>query len=130
MRGEFAYFLAGRGVIDAHAAGMIATATKSFCEVIGQLALRFGLMTPYQIEDVLATADGPKFGEAAVQAGYLSPADARCLLHIQAVEDAVEIGGTLMLEGKLTRAQMMEELKQYFSVMDPLVRALEVEQPS
>lgn len=127
MRSEFTKYLVEKGCVDAASAQEAASAAQDFREVIGALALRYDLMGPEQVEAVLREL-GPeqKFGEVAVQQGFLTRDQVDCLLQIQNLEEIVEIGGHLLLQGNLTADMLLKRMSAFLnSVVRPLLTAAE-----
>jgi len=115
MRAMFSNYLVERGYVDAQEAGQITSNAQNFAEIIGALAMRNGLMTSGQIEEVLSNQQsGQLFGQAAVQHGHLSQDDVDRLLDLQALQEALEIGSILILKGRMTSQALVDEISSFF----------------
>lgn len=116
MRVRFAQFVASRGYVAPARAHQLAKARPQFREVLGAIALGHGLITLEQLEDVLQHLAGDAlFGEVAIRLGYLSPEHVDRLLAIQELQEAIEIGEALLLDGLIGRQQLLEELTSFFA---------------
>jgi hypothetical protein len=123
MRIEFANYLVDQGCVDSASANEAAAAAQSFREIIGALALRYELMSPEQVEAVLAElSPGQKFGELAVERNFLTRHQVDSLLQIQCLEEIVEIGGNLLLQGNLSAEEFLSRTSEFLnSVARPLL---------
>jgi hypothetical protein len=127
MRVAFANYLVDQGCVDSASAEEAAAAAQDFREVIGALALRYDLMSPEQVEIVLQDlTPAQKFGEIAVQRGFLTHDQVDHLLQIQGLEEIVEIGGNLLLQGSLTTETFLSRMSEFLSsVAQPLLTGAE-----
>mgnify|MGYP006908400364 FL=1 len=111
MRSEFAKYLVEQGYVDAESAHEAASAAQDVREVIGALAFRYDLMTPQDGEEVLnLLTPEQRFGKIAAERGFLSDTQVNCLLQIQEMEEVLEIGGNLILKGKLSRDNLVDAM--------------------
>ncbi len=119
MRTRFAQFLTARGFLTRRQADQIAANLLSFREVIGAIAMSHGLLNMHQLDQILSRMhDGRRFGETAIEMGMLSSAQVDALLAIQELQEAVEVGESLMIHGAITRVRLVEELGEFLRQVD------------
>jgi hypothetical protein len=116
MRTRFAEHLASKGLIDSAAAKRVVTRAREFREVEAAMALRHDLLGPEQMEEVLKRlSPTARFGRVARDLGYLSDEQVDTLSIIQDLQDALEVGQALILDGSLKRADLLREMVEFFS---------------
>lgn len=124
MRESFVRYLAESGLVPEPEARRASSATLCFRELIGVIAVSHGLLTMQQVDTVLAhLTDGRRFGEVAVELGFLTPDQVRMLLEVQELHELVEIGEELLLRGILTRPQLAGALAGFFQTVEQKCRA-------
>lgn len=86
-----------------------------FGNTIGVLALRLGLLTSAQVDELLERqeAEGGYFGELATEAGYLIPAQVATLLELQGLHDELFLAEQLVISGKLDVPSLLNSLTTY-----------------
>jgi hypothetical protein len=113
---RFGEFLLERGRVSAHDMDAARRMQLINNHLIGVLALDHGLIKPADLEHILQhqTASSPpaRFGEVAIGLGYLSRTQLEELLTIQA-ENRLRIGDVLVLQSRLTEAELLAELRAY-----------------
>ena len=115
MRARFARHLAARGLVNGEAAERAAAKAAEFRELAAALALRHDLLAPEQMDEVLnRLTSGAPFGRVARELGYLTEDQVDALSVIQDIQDALEVGQALILEGSLTRADLLREMVDFF----------------
>jgi hypothetical protein len=79
---------------------------------VGSLALRLGLMTLDQVEQVidLQASDESYFGDLSVKLGYLRQDQLDCILLLQRVHRLLDFGGLLVAERRLAVPTLLELL--------------------
>lgn len=119
MRAQFAQHLAAKGVIDAAAAEQAATRSAEFRELAAAIALRHDLLAPEQMEEILnQLTPKARFSQVARDLGYLTGEQIDALSIIQDLQDVLEVGQTLILDGSLTRADLLKEMVDFFKRME------------
>jgi hypothetical protein len=87
---------------------------SSVGNTIGALALRLGVLTVSQLEEILVVQEeqeeGKKFGELAVELGFLTEEQVDQLLAIQEMNRCLELGEQLVLAGRLELPELLHEL--------------------
>lgn len=115
MRTRFVRHLAARGLIDAAAAERAAARSAEFREVAAAIALRHDLLAPEQMEEVLnQLTPEAKFGQVARELGYLSNEQVDALSVIQDLQNVIEVGQALILDGSIKRADLLGEMAAFF----------------
>ncbi len=83
----------------------------------GALALRLGLLTVEQIDQVLETQEndqqGKFFGEIAVELGYVQQEEIDRLLQLQQLNRRLELGEQLVLSGRTDIATLLTTLQEF-----------------
>jgi hypothetical protein len=119
MRVRFAQFLASRGYVSPQQADALVWRATNVREAIGAIALSHELIDLHQLDQILAHLWGERrFGEVAVELGYLTPAQVEALLAIQELQEAVEVGEALVIRALMTRAQLAAELHEFIRQVD------------
>ena len=84
---------------------------------IGALALRLGLLTVSQLEEILAVQEeldeGKRFGQVAMELGFLVEVQVDQLLAIQEMHRSLELGEQLVLAGRLDLPALLHELRGF-----------------
>ena len=119
MRSRFAQYMVDRGHLDAEEATVLAAEAASFREVVGAIALSPNLIDMEQLDHILSRlGKETRFGEAALELGYLTEPLLEALLAIQEMQEAMEFGESLIVRGMMSRAQMLAELSRFFNQVD------------
>ena len=119
MRVRFAQYMVSRGYLDSDTAIGLAVESGSFHELIGAIAMSHRLIDMTQLDHVLSQLTGEKrFGEVAIELGYLTSEQIEAMLQIQEIQEAMEFGEALIVRGIATRAQLMEEMGRFFTQVD------------
>ena len=119
MRSRFAQYMVKRGYLSADEAGSLCLEAASFREVVGAIALSHNLISMGQLDHILSCLGKDKrFGEAALELGYLTDGQLESLLAIQEMQEAVELGEALMVRGSLNRSGILAELSRFFAQVD------------
>jgi hypothetical protein len=72
-----------------------------------------------QLDHILSQLTGDKrFGEVAIELGYLTESQLEALLQIQDIQEAMEFGESLIVQGIVTRARLLEEMGRFFTQVD------------
>ncbi len=99
-----------RGHLDAEEATVMAAEAASFREVVGAIALSHNLINMEQLDHILSCLGKDKrFGEAALELGYLTEPLLEALLAIQEMQEAMEFGESLIVRSMMSRAKMLAE---------------------
>jgi hypothetical protein len=115
MRARFARHLAANGLIDPAMAERAAVRAAEFREVAAAIALRHDLLAPEQMEEVLnRLTPETRFGQVARDLGYLTGEQVDALSVIQDLQDVLEVGQTLILDGALKRTDLLREMVEFF----------------
>ena len=112
---RFGEFLLERGRVSAHDMDAARRMQLINNHLIGVLALDHGFLKPANLEHILnhqTACSPPRFGEVAIGLGYLSRSQLEELLTIQA-ENRLRIGDVLVLQSRLTEAELLAELRAY-----------------
>ena len=119
MNIRFAQYLASRGYFDSEQVAGMVLEIGSFHELIGAIAMSHGLIDMTQLDHILSQLSGEKrFGEAAIELGYLNQPQLQALLQIQEIQEAMEFGESLIVRGLVTRLQLLEEVAKFFAQVD------------
>ena len=119
MRVRFAQYMASRGYLSTEQALGMVVETGSFHELIGAIAMSHRLLDMAQLDHILSQLSGEKrFGEVAIELGYLAPEHLESLLHIQDIQEAMEFGESLIVHGMVNRSQLLEEMSKFFAQVD------------
>lgn len=119
MRSRFAQYMAQRGHLSVVEATDLSLEAASFREVVGAIALSHNLISMEQLDHILSCLGRDKrFGEAALELGYLTDGQLESLLAIQEMQEAVELGEALMVRGLLNRSGVLAELSRFFAQVD------------
>ncbi|MCG3137290.1 MAG: hypothetical protein HJJLKODD_01133 [Phycisphaerae bacterium] len=90
-----------------------------FREVLGAIALRHGMLTPEQVDEVLLMADQQRpFHLIALELGFLNEQQINRLQKCQLLEEALQIGVGAILAEQLEPQVMLRELNAYFESAD------------
>ena len=83
---------------------------------IGSLALRLGVLSMDQIEQIIdQQADTAElFGEIGIGLGFLDKARVERLLELQRLHRCLDLGGLLVMEGNLELSALLELLAAFF----------------
>src|SRR5687768_6460027 len=102
MPRTFVDYLVDQEAVDRQSAEAARCAADDFREAIGALALRLGVIELNQIEGALKESDPSiPFDDLMVERGYVRQSDLDNLLAVQAMENAVKIGGYLLYHEKI-----------------------------
>jgi hypothetical protein len=84
---------------------------------IGMLALRMGLLSVEQIDQILETQEREgslrRFGELAESLGLLSESQVSRLLAVQSLNRELEMGERLVLSGRLEVGELVRHLNDF-----------------
>jgi hypothetical protein len=112
MQNSFVEFLIDRDLVSSGIAKQLTEGKRFVCEPIGMIAVSHGLLHPNQVDVVLDRQRGCKdrFGDIAVEMGFLTREQVERLVRIQELRAAAEIGEALALAGVLSCEDMARHL--------------------
>lgn len=121
MAERFSQYLAARGKLANPERLRIEQSPHQFREVIGAIALRYELMTPAQIDEILLNS-GPDhpFHQLARERGYLNDVQVERLQRSRDLEEAVQFGIQAMLDGQIRLPDLLRELQSFFETSEGL----------
>ena len=122
MQNPFVQFLIERDLVSAGVARQLTEKNRFVREPIGMIAAGHGLLHPNQIDVILDQQRQCKkrFGELAVELGYLTDDQVKTLLKIQEFRTAADVGEALALANVFS----CEDLARYLGAF--LLRDREV----
>ena len=112
MQNSFVEFLIERDLVSSGIAKQLTEGKRSVREPIGMIAVSHGLLHPNQVDVVLDRQRECKdrFGDIAVEMGFLTREQIERLVRIQEFRTAAEVGEALALAGVLSCEDMARYL--------------------
>lgn len=126
MQHPFLDYLAERDLVTEGLARQLEERIRLAREPIGMIALGHGLLTTAQIDTILDRQKhcSIRFGEIAVQLGFLTGEQVETLVRIQGLRSAVAFAETLALGGVLRYEDAVRYLGTFFARDDEMVELM------
>jgi hypothetical protein len=112
---DFVDFLRDGHILDEGDAQTIQNETRDFKEAAAQIALKFGMLSHEQLDQVLnANKDGAGFEETALHLEILSEREVELLGQVDELRRAVEVCVALILGQKMSVEAAAAQLQAFF----------------
>ena len=112
---DFVDFLRDGNILDEGDAQTIQNESRSFKEAAAQIALKFGMLSYEQLDQVLnANKDGAGFEETALHLGILNEQEVELLEQVDGLRRAVEVCVGLILGQKMSVEAATTQLQAFF----------------
>lgn len=112
---DFVGFLKDRNILDEDDARRVEDEIRDFKEAAAQIALRFGLLSHMQLDQVLNAKDtGAGFEQTALELGILNEQEVELLGQVGDLRRAVEVCFGLILAQKMSLESSATQLHDYF----------------